>query len=145
MHTESIDTVRSHCSHCIVCWTFFEPRFGSWIEHAVEPLSAVAATLCEARMLLFKANSALPGMVCEGKGHALSSEALVEHHRVRSTRVFLSPFSRHHLSIEYSKLLKTVYVERAFGGLSVEHIWTSRLGRCLFFKASHLKHRLGMY
>lgn len=63
--------------------------FGSWIQHAVEPLSAVAATPCEVWYLKASDMRELP------------------EHLLRTIM--------HHLSIEYSKLLKAVYVERPFG------------------------------
>ncbi|CAK9061268.1 unnamed protein product [Durusdinium trenchii] len=63
--------------------------FGSWIHSAVEPLSAVAATTCEVWYVKASDMRYLPQ-------HLLKT-------------------IQHHLSIEYAKLLKAVYVERAFG------------------------------
>eukprot|EP00913_Durusdinium_trenchii_P014397 g13504.t1 len=64
-------------------------KFGSWIHSAVEPLSAVAATTCEVWYVKASDMRYLPQ-------HLLKT-------------------IQHHLSIEYAKLLKAVYVERAFG------------------------------
>ena len=63
--------------------------FGSWIQHAVEPLSAVAATPCEVWYVKASDMRELP-------------EQLLKTIQL-------------HLSVEYSKLLKAVYVERPFG------------------------------
>eukprot|EP00434_Breviolum_minutum_P033533 symbB.v1.2.029675.t1/scaffold3280.1/size59835/2 len=63
--------------------------FGSWIQHAVEPLSAVASTPCEVWYVKASDIKELP-------------EPLLR-------------TIQHHLSVEYAKLLKSVYVERAFG------------------------------
>eukprot|EP00438_Fugacium_kawagutii_P035596 Skav224936 [mRNA] locus=scaffold2105:158043:159245:- [translate_table: standard] len=63
--------------------------FGSWIQQAVEPLSAVASTPCEVWYVKASDMRELP-------------------------QTLLKTIQRH-LSVEYAKLLKAVYVDRAFG------------------------------